>query len=161
MIHVIPLFGMQNMSLKVIPASFLSKFYSSINWQCNCQIIILQDLFLNFYTLFQTCLVTGAHIFFKEGTHICYAIFEKALLSRCNWTFSAEVADGLCCLLREPCFIFGSGDMPMVTGPPMVVRKATLNWKDVDRWGFSCCWNMYVFWEGNLLLPKCVWLRFP
>ncbi|KAJ8265326.1 hypothetical protein COCON_G00144250 [Conger conger] len=44
----------------------------------------------------------------------------------------SEVADGLCCLLREPCFIFESNNMPMVTGPPMVVRKATLNWKDVD-----------------------------
>ncbi|XP_035236737.1 src-like-adapter 2 [Anguilla anguilla] len=45
----------------------------------------------------------------------------------------SEVADGLCCLLGEPCFIFGSNNVPVTTSaPPMAVRKATLNWKDVD-----------------------------
>ncbi|KAJ8370637.1 hypothetical protein SKAU_G00106650 [Synaphobranchus kaupii] len=45
----------------------------------------------------------------------------------------SEAADGLCSLLREPCFIFGSNNVPVATGPPpMVVRKAPLNWKDVD-----------------------------
>ncbi|KAJ8407983.1 hypothetical protein AAFF_G00262110 [Aldrovandia affinis] len=45
----------------------------------------------------------------------------------------SEMADGLCCLLREPCFILESNNVPMATGPPPIaVRKATLNWKDVD-----------------------------
>ncbi|XP_061074604.1 src-like-adapter 2 [Conger conger] len=45
----------------------------------------------------------------------------------------SEMADGLCCLLREPCFIQGSNNVPVVTGPPpMTIRKPTLNWKDVD-----------------------------
>ncbi|KAJ8257841.1 hypothetical protein GJAV_G00190310 [Gymnothorax javanicus] len=46
----------------------------------------------------------------------------------------SEVADGLCCLLREPCFIFESNNIPVAPAPPpMAVRKSTLNWKDVDR----------------------------
>ncbi|XP_035593946.2 src-like-adapter 2 [Oncorhynchus keta] len=45
----------------------------------------------------------------------------------------SEVRDGLCCLLGEPCFIQGSNNVPVVTGPlPMAVRKPTLNWKDMD-----------------------------
>ncbi|KAG7477937.1 hypothetical protein MATL_G00074860 [Megalops atlanticus] len=45
----------------------------------------------------------------------------------------SETNAGLCCLLREPCFIQGSNNVPVVTGPPpMAVRKPTLNWKDVD-----------------------------
>ncbi|KAG9332405.1 hypothetical protein JZ751_014503 [Albula glossodonta] len=45
----------------------------------------------------------------------------------------SETLDGLCCLLKEPCFIVGSNKVPVVTGPPpMAIRKPTLNWKDVD-----------------------------
>ncbi|KAJ8411999.1 hypothetical protein AAFF_G00142660 [Aldrovandia affinis] len=45
----------------------------------------------------------------------------------------SEAGDGLCCSLREPCFIQGSNNVPVVTGPPpMAVRRPTLNWKDVD-----------------------------
>ncbi|KAG9332585.1 hypothetical protein JZ751_014683 [Albula glossodonta] len=45
----------------------------------------------------------------------------------------SEVPDGLCCLLKEPCFILGSNNVPVTTGPPPIaVRKPTLNWKDVD-----------------------------
>ncbi|MBN3304050.1 SLAP2 protein, partial [Amia calva] len=45
----------------------------------------------------------------------------------------SEVSEGLCCLLREPCFIQGSNNVPVLSGPPpMAVRKPTLNWKDVD-----------------------------
>ncbi|XP_076840061.1 src-like-adapter 2 isoform X2 [Brachyhypopomus gauderio] len=44
-----------------------------------------------------------------------------------------EVSDGLCCLLREPCFVRGSNNVPVVSGPPPVaVRKPTLNWRDVN-----------------------------
>ncbi|XP_017343609.1 src-like-adapter 2 isoform X1 [Ictalurus punctatus] len=45
----------------------------------------------------------------------------------------SEVSDGLCCLLSEPCFIQGSNNVPVVSGPlPVSVRKPTLNWKDVS-----------------------------
>ncbi|KAF7695981.1 src-like-adapter 2 isoform X1 [Silurus meridionalis] len=45
----------------------------------------------------------------------------------------SEVSDGLCCILREPCFIQGSNNVPVVSGPPPVsVRKPTINWKDVS-----------------------------
>ncbi|XP_072553112.1 src-like-adapter 2 isoform X2 [Salminus brasiliensis] len=44
-----------------------------------------------------------------------------------------SVSEGLCCLLREPCFIQGSNNVPVVSGPPPIaVRKPTLNWKDVS-----------------------------
>ncbi|XP_030625992.1 src-like-adapter 2 [Chanos chanos] len=45
----------------------------------------------------------------------------------------SEVEDGLCCLLREPCYIQGSNNVPVVSGPPpKAIRKPTLNWKDVN-----------------------------
>ncbi|KAB5546414.1 hypothetical protein PHYPO_G00071760 [Pangasianodon hypophthalmus] len=45
----------------------------------------------------------------------------------------SEVSDGLCCLLKEPCFIQGSNNVPVVSGPPPIsVRKPTINWKDVN-----------------------------
>ncbi|KAJ8259978.1 hypothetical protein GJAV_G00175650 [Gymnothorax javanicus] len=51
----------------------------------------------------------------------------------------SETTDGLCCLLREPCFILGSNNVPVVTGPlPMATRKPTLNWKDVDSSMLFC-----------------------
>ncbi|XP_064160620.1 src-like-adapter 2 [Anguilla rostrata] len=51
----------------------------------------------------------------------------------------SETMDGLCCLLRESCFIQGSNNVPVVTGPPpMAIRKPTLNWKDVDSSMLFC-----------------------
>ncbi|XP_012689963.1 src-like-adapter 2 [Clupea harengus] len=45
----------------------------------------------------------------------------------------SEASDGLCSLLREPCFIQGSNNVPVITGPPpQAVRRPTLNWKDVN-----------------------------
>lgn len=47
--------------------------------------------------------------------------------------YYSEVSDGLCTLLRDPCYIQGSNNVPVVTGPPpQAVRKPTLNWKDVN-----------------------------
>lgn len=48
---------------------------------------------------------------------------------------STESADGLCCLLREPCIIQGSNNTTMTRPYPKAIRRPTLNWKDVDRWG--------------------------
>ncbi|XP_050952790.1 src-like-adapter 2 isoform X1 [Labeo rohita] len=45
----------------------------------------------------------------------------------------SEVSDGLCCTLGEPCYIIGSNNVPVVTGPPPVaVKRPTINWKDVN-----------------------------
>ncbi|XP_060793992.1 src-like-adapter 2 isoform X2 [Neoarius graeffei] len=44
-----------------------------------------------------------------------------------------SVSDGLCCFLREPCFIQGSNNVPVVSGPPPIsVRRSTINWKEVN-----------------------------
>ncbi|XP_071773563.1 src-like-adapter 2 isoform X1 [Centroberyx gerrardi] len=46
----------------------------------------------------------------------------------------SETADGLCCPLREPCFIQGSDNTTEMTRPlPTAMRRPTLNWKDVSR----------------------------
>ncbi len=51
-----------------------------------------------------------------------------------NVNCPSEVSDGLCCTLGEPCYIVGSNNVPVVTGPPPVaVKRPTINWKDVDR----------------------------
>ncbi|XP_075427897.1 src-like-adapter 2 [Ascaphus truei] len=45
----------------------------------------------------------------------------------------SEIADGMCCILKEPCIVQG-----VTTGAvhnfsePVIVRKKTLNWKDLD-----------------------------
>lgn len=44
----------------------------------------------------------------------------------------SESADGLCCLLREPCIIQGSNNTTMTRPYPKAIRRPTLNWKDVD-----------------------------
>ncbi|XP_064857991.1 src-like-adapter 2 [Oncorhynchus nerka] len=45
----------------------------------------------------------------------------------------SESADGLCCLLREPCIIQGSNKSTLTTRPyPKAIRRPTLNWNDVD-----------------------------
>lgn len=41
-----------------------------------------------------------------------------------------ENADGLCCQLTKPCFI---GGMDNIRPTPMVIRKPTVNWKDISR----------------------------
>ncbi|XP_067090815.1 src-like-adapter 2 isoform X1 [Osmerus mordax] len=45
----------------------------------------------------------------------------------------SESADGLCCVLKEPCFIQGSESASEVTRLfPRVIRRPTLNWRDVS-----------------------------
>ncbi|XP_048879762.1 src-like-adapter 2 [Brienomyrus brachyistius] len=45
----------------------------------------------------------------------------------------SEVSDALCCPLREPCFIRGYNNVPVIRGtPPPPVRKPPLNWNEVD-----------------------------
>ncbi|KAM4613591.1 src-like-adapter 2 [Polymixia lowei] len=46
----------------------------------------------------------------------------------------SESPHGLCCPLREPCFIQGSNNTTEMTVPvPRTIRRPTLNWKDVSR----------------------------
>ncbi|XP_074868106.1 src-like-adapter 2 isoform X2 [Carettochelys insculpta] len=45
----------------------------------------------------------------------------------------SEIAEGLCCLLKEPCFIQGAVRAPaQALPPPVVVKKATLNWQELN-----------------------------
>ncbi|XP_069508351.1 src-like-adapter 2 isoform X2 [Ambystoma mexicanum] len=47
--------------------------------------------------------------------------------------YYSELCDGLCCSLKEPCFIEGSRRLPVQTFPePVIVNKPELNWKDLD-----------------------------
>lgn len=67
-------------------------------------------------------------------------------------SLSIEVSDGLCTLLRDPCYIQGSNNVPVVTGPPpQAVRKPTLNWKDVNRW---LTFLTSALWSFRLILLR-------
>lgn len=43
--------------------------------------------------------------------------------------YYSEMADGICCVLKEPCIV--QGFVPLMSGP-VIVRKPTLNWRDLD-----------------------------
>ncbi|CAN9512493.1 unnamed protein product [Ophioblennius macclurei] len=45
----------------------------------------------------------------------------------------SESKDGLCCLLTAPCFIKGLDNAMEARSVPTVVRRPTINWKDVTR----------------------------
>uniref|UniRef100_A0A3B3T021 Src like adaptor 2 n=1 Tax=Paramormyrops kingsleyae TaxID=1676925 RepID=A0A3B3T021_9TELE len=45
----------------------------------------------------------------------------------------SEASEALCCPLREPCFIRGYNNVPVIRGtPPPPVRKPPLNWNEGD-----------------------------
>ncbi|XP_048205103.1 src-like-adapter 2 [Perognathus longimembris pacificus] len=45
----------------------------------------------------------------------------------------SELADGICCLLKEPCVLQKSGLLPGKDTPqPMAVQRTMLNWKELD-----------------------------
>nr|XP_009677579.1 PREDICTED: src-like-adapter 2 [Struthio camelus australis] len=47
--------------------------------------------------------------------------------------YYSEFGDGLCCLLKEPCYLEGVRQAPALTlPPPLVVKKPALNWDKVD-----------------------------
>ncbi|XP_039590851.1 src-like-adapter 2 [Polypterus senegalus] len=47
--------------------------------------------------------------------------------------FYGEMKEGICCTLTEPCCIQGSNNVPVQNVPePVIVRKPTINWKEVD-----------------------------
>ncbi|KAM9814227.1 src-like-adapter 2 [Neosynchiropus ocellatus] len=45
----------------------------------------------------------------------------------------SELADGLCCLLRRPCFIRGLSSPRESRPAPTAIRRPTINWKDISR----------------------------
>lgn len=45
----------------------------------------------------------------------------------------SESADGLCCRLTRPCFIQGFDNAREARFIPTIVRRPTLNWKDISR----------------------------
>ncbi|XP_068576680.1 src-like-adapter 2 [Cebidichthys violaceus] len=47
--------------------------------------------------------------------------------------YYSEFEHGLCCRLREPCFIQGLDDAPEARPIPTTVRRPTINWKDISR----------------------------
>ncbi|XP_056405215.1 src-like-adapter 2 [Hyla sarda] len=46
--------------------------------------------------------------------------------------YYSEMADGICCILKEPCIVQGVVPPAAVTSEPIIVRKTTLNWRDLD-----------------------------
>ena len=47
---------------------------------------------------------------------------------------SIELADDICCVLKEPCVLQKLGPLPGKDIPlPVTVRTASLNWKELDR----------------------------
>nr|XP_032645151.1 src-like-adapter 2 isoform X1 [Chelonoidis abingdonii] len=47
--------------------------------------------------------------------------------------YYSEIGDGLCCLLKEPCFIQGAVRVPAQNlALPVVVKKSSLNWEELD-----------------------------
>ncbi|XP_022448194.1 src-like-adapter 2 isoform X2 [Delphinapterus leucas] len=48
----------------------------------------------------------------------------------------SELADDICCLLKEPCALRRAGPPPgKSVPPPVTVQRTSLNWKELDR----CC----------------------
>ncbi|KAM9296211.1 src-like-adapter 2 [Gastrophryne carolinensis] len=47
--------------------------------------------------------------------------------------YYSEMADGLCCVLKEPCTVQGYTPPVVLTSQPVVVGRPTLNWRDLDR----------------------------
>ncbi|XP_071967931.1 src-like-adapter 2 isoform X2 [Engystomops pustulosus] len=47
--------------------------------------------------------------------------------------YYSEMADGICCVLKEPCVLQSFFPPAPVTSEPVVVRKPTMNWRDLDR----------------------------
>ncbi|CAM4549571.1 unnamed protein product [Lepidochelys kempii] len=47
--------------------------------------------------------------------------------------YYSEIGDGLCCLLKEPCFTQGAVRAPAQDlAPPVVIKKSALNWQELD-----------------------------
>ncbi|XP_040291901.1 src-like-adapter 2 [Bufo bufo] len=46
--------------------------------------------------------------------------------------YYSEMADGICSILKEPCAVQGIIPPAALTSVPVIVRKPTLNWRDLD-----------------------------
>lgn len=57
----------------------------------------------------------------------------ESAVSRVYVSFS-ELADDICCLLKEPCALRRAGSLPgKPIPPPVIVQRTPLNWKELDR----------------------------
>ncbi|XP_025070447.1 src-like-adapter 2 [Alligator sinensis] len=47
--------------------------------------------------------------------------------------YYSEIEGGLCCLLKEPCYIQGASSAPLQNlPPPVIIKKPALDWKELD-----------------------------
>lgn len=47
---------------------------------------------------------------------------------------SSEMADDICCLLKEPCVLLRTGPLSSkAIPPPVIVKTKPVNWKELDR----------------------------
>ncbi|XP_072259707.1 src-like-adapter 2 isoform X1 [Pyxicephalus adspersus] len=46
--------------------------------------------------------------------------------------YYSEIADGICCILKDPCIIQGFIPPVVPNTQPIIVRRPTLNWTDLD-----------------------------
>ncbi|XP_063816186.1 src-like-adapter 2 [Pseudophryne corroboree] len=46
--------------------------------------------------------------------------------------YYSEISDGICCILKEPCIVQRFTPPVVLNSAPVIVRRPTLNWKDLD-----------------------------
>ncbi|CAI9569201.1 unnamed protein product [Staurois parvus] len=46
--------------------------------------------------------------------------------------YYSEISDGICCVLKDPCIIQGFIPPVIPLSQPIIVRKPTLNWRELD-----------------------------
>lgn len=63
---------------------------------------------------------------------------------------SSELADDICCLLKEPCVLQRAGPLPSKDTPlPVTVQRTPLNWKELDS---SLLFSEVATGEESLLI---------
>ncbi|XP_075033562.1 src-like-adapter 2 [Mixophyes fleayi] len=61
--------------------------------------------------------------------------------------YYSEISDGICCILKEPCIVQGFTPPVVQNYEPVIVRRPTLNWRDLD--------SSALFNEDNNLNEDC------
>ncbi|XP_068118113.1 src-like-adapter 2 isoform X2 [Hyperolius riggenbachi] len=61
--------------------------------------------------------------------------------------YYSETADGICCILRAPCIVQGFAPPVLMNSQPIIVRKPTLNWRNLD--------STALFTEESALNDDC------
>lgn len=69
-----------------------------------------------------------------------------------------EVGDGLCCCLKEPCFIQGSTLWQKSNlSQPMVVKKPALNWEEISRYFIIILFSSSTELSTEFLSSLFIW----